>query len=81
MNSNDDILSVLCGQNSAIVNAFNPETLAFRNKVIMLQKNCPMVEWEQDMGATVPYCKLYKALCNGQCYFKMDDCPCDMDRR
>ena len=77
---NDNILSVLCGQNSAIVNAFNPETLAFRNKVIMLQKNCPMVEWEQDMGATVPYCKLDNALCNGQCSFRMDDCPCNTDR-
>lgn len=81
MNSNDNILSVLCGQTSAVVNAFNPETLSFRKKVIELQKSCPMVEWEQDMGATVPYCKLDNALCNGQCSFKMDDCPCDMDRR
>ena len=78
---NNDILSVLCGQTSAIVYAFNPETLAFRNKVIELQRNCPMVEWEQDMGATVPYCKLYKNLCNGQCSFRIDDCPCDMKRR
>ena len=45
MNSND-LLSVLCGQNSAIINALNPETLAFRNEIIELQKNCPMVEWE-----------------------------------
>lgn len=79
--NNNDILSVLYGQNSAIIGAFNPETLAFRNKVIMLQKNCHMVEWEQDMGATVPYCKLYKTLCNGQCSFKTNDCPCDMEGR
>lgn len=78
---NNDILSVLCGQNSAIINALNPETLAFRNKVIELQKNCPMVEWEQDMGATVPYCKLDKAFCNGQCSFKIGDCACDTDRK
>jgi len=45
MNSND-ILSALCGQNRALLNAFNPETIAFRNKVIDLQKNCPMIEWE-----------------------------------
>ena len=81
MNSNNDILSVLCGQNIAILNAFNPETLAFRNKIIMLQKNCPMVEWEQDMGATVPYCKWDNTLCNGQCSFRIDKCPCDMDGR
>ena len=79
--SNNDILSVLCGQNSSIINAFNPEILAFRNNVIELQKNCPMVEWEQDIGATVPYCKLDKTLCNGQCSFRIDDCQCDADRR
>lgn len=75
---NNDILSVLYGQNSAIIGAFNPETLAFRNKVIELQKTCPMVEWEQDMGATIPYCKLDNSHCNGQCSFKTDSCPCDM---
>ena len=76
----NDILSVLYGQNSAIISALNPEILAFRNKVIELQKTCPMVEWEQDMGATVPYCKLYKTLCNGQCSFKTNDCPCNIGR-
>ena len=76
---NNDILSVLYGQNSAIISAFNPETIAFRNEVIELQKNCSMIEWEQDMGATVPYCKLDKTMCNGQCSFKVNNCgvcPC-----
>lgn len=77
MNSNNNILSVLCGQNSALTSAFNPEILAFRNKVIELQKNCPMVEWEHDMGATIPFCKLDKCFCNGQCHFKTGDCSCD----
>lgn len=80
MNSGN-VLSILNGQNFTVVNLFNPETLAFRNKVIMLQKNCAMVEWEQDMGKTVPYCKLDNTLCNGQCKFKTNDCPCDADRR
>ena len=79
--NNKDILTVLCGQTSSLISALNPENVAFRNKVIMLQKNCPMVEWEQDMGATVPYCKLNKALCNGQCSFRMGNCPCDMEKR
>ena len=82
MNINDNILSVLYGQNSAIISAFNPEITAFRNKVIELQRNCPMVEWEQDMGATVPYCKLNNSYCNGQCTFKTNDhCPCDTEGR
>jgi len=77
MNSNDNILSVLCGQNSASTYAFDPEILAFHNAVIELQRNCPMVEWEQDMGATVPYCKLDNSYCNGQCTFKTNDCLCN----
>lgn len=79
--TNQDILQVLCAQTtSSIAYAFNPETLAFRNKVIELQKNCPEVEWEQDMGATIPYCRIYKTLCNGQCTFKINnDCPYDIE--
>jgi len=46
------------------------ESDEIRNKIIELQKNCPMVEWEQDMGKTIPCCKLYKSNCNGQCTFK-----------
>lgn len=79
--NNNDILSVLNGQTSASTYAFNPETLAFRNKVIALQKNCPMVEWEHDMGATIPFCKLGNSYCNGQCTFKTNDCPCDIERQ
>lgn len=80
MNVND-ILSTMYMQNNALLNAFNPEVIAFRNKVIKLQRNCPMVEWEHDMGATVPYCKLDNSYCNGQCTFKTNDCPCDTERR
>lgn len=71
-----DILTVLCGQTSSIIDAFNPEVIAFRNKVIELQKNCSEIEWEQDMGATIPYCRLYRTLCNGQCAFPIYICPC-----
>ena len=79
MNVNE-LLSAICQQNNTLLNAFNPEVMAFRNKVIELQKNCPMVEWEHDMGATVPYCKLDKNYCNGQCTFKTNGCPCDTEK-
>lgn len=52
----------------------------WRDEVSKLQKNCPMVEWEPDMGATVPYCKIYRTVCNGQCEFKTDDCHCDTEK-
>lgn len=31
------------------------------------QENCPNIEWEQDMGKTVPFCKLDSEMCNMQC--------------
>ena len=80
MNVND-ILSATNMQNATLLNAFNPEVIALRNKVIELQKNCPVVEWEHDMGATIPFCKLDNSFCNGQCFFKTNDCSCDIDRR
>lgn len=30
-------------------------------------KNCPSVEWEQDMHANIPFCKLDGKMCNMQC--------------
>lgn len=32
-----------------------------------MQENCPMIEWEQDMGAHVPFCKRDGDMCNMQC--------------
>lgn len=29
--------------------------------------NCPSVEWEQDMHANIPFCKLDGKMCNMQC--------------
>ena len=29
--------------------------------------NCPSVEWEQDMYANIPFCKLDGEMCNMQC--------------
>ena len=31
------------------------------------QNNCPAVEWEQDMIATIPFCRLDGQMCNMQC--------------
>ena len=29
--------------------------------------NCDAIEWEQDMGKSIPFCKLDGQLCNMQC--------------
>ena len=68
----NELLSAMQQQNNALLNAFNPEIIAFRKKVTELQNNCPMVELEHDMGATIPYCKLDNSYCNGQCTIRSD---------
>ena len=79
MNVND-ILSAMDMQNRTLLNAFDPEVMAFRNKVIALQNNCPVIEWEYDMGARIPFCKLDNTFCNGQCIYKTNNCPCNAER-
>lgn len=37
------------------------------------QNNCPNVEWEQDMGMTIPFCKLDGEMCNLQCKRRLND--------
>ena len=32
-----------------------------------LQENCPFIEWEQDMGAHIPFCRLTNDFCDMQC--------------
>ena len=36
---------------------------AFRQK----QLDCPDIEWEHDMGATIPFCRLTNDICDGHC--------------
>ncbi len=43
---------------------YNPEEEK-RKETYM--KNCPHVEFEQDMGAHIPICKLYGCPCHVQC--------------
>lgn len=38
-------------------------------------KNCPHVEFEQDMGAHIPICKLDRCPCYVQCLEKVPELP------
>ena len=43
---------------------YDPE----REKVLKeIRDNCPLVEWEHDMGASIPFCKKTGDFCNMQC--------------
>ena len=43
---------------------YNPEEEAKKENMM---KNCCYIEYEQDMGAHVPFCGRYGQLCNVQC--------------
>lgn len=38
-----------------------------------IQEECENVEWEQDMGAHIPFCKLDGEICNAQCMRVFED--------
>jgi len=43
---------------------YDPE----REKVLKeIRDNCPLVKWEHDMGASIPFCKKTGDFCNMQC--------------
>lgn len=32
-----------------------------------IMENCPLIEYEQDMGAHIPFCRMNNEPCNMQC--------------
>ena len=76
----EDIVSAMCAQTNTLLQAFNPEVIEFRNKVNSLRQTCPDIEWEHEMGAIIPFCKLDNKWCNGQCVFRQRSCPCEEEK-
>ena len=38
-----------------------------------IQEKCESIEWEEDMGAHIPFCKLDGEICNMQCMRGFED--------
>ena len=45
------------------MDAARQQEQAFRH----FQRDCPEIEWEHDMGATIPFCRLTNDICDGHC--------------
>ena len=73
----EDIVSAMCAQTNTLLQAFNPEVIEFRNKVESLRQTCTNIEWEHDMGKSIPFCRLDDKFCNGQCVYRTSRCPCE----
>ena len=57
-------------QTNAILYNLRPDVIERRKRVDEKRNICLYVEWEQDMGLKIPYCKLTNQYCNGQCLEK-----------
>ena len=50
-------------ENIARIDAERQKEQRFRE----YQRDCPEVEWEHDMGATIPFCRLTNDFCDVHC--------------
>lgn len=50
-------------ENMNRINAARLDERRFREH----QRECPEVEWEHDMGATIPFCRLTNDICDCHC--------------
>lgn len=48
----------------SLLNSFNSIQNEMPQKI---QDSCPYIEYEQDMNAIIPFCKLDNKFCNQQC--------------
>ena len=60
-------------QTNAILYNLRPDVIERRKRVDEKKNNCLYIEWEQDMGFKIPYCKLTNQYCNDQCLEKWSD--------
>lgn len=78
MTDAESIARMCAEQTSALLYNLRPDVIAYQKSKQHIIENCPFVEWEQDMGVTIQYCKLDNSFCNGQCFFKTNDCSCNI---
>lgn len=45
-----------------------------------LTENCEHIEWEQDMNAHIPFCKLNRGVCEFQCLGRKISCPPEINQ-
>lgn len=67
MNDPETIEKMNAVQVLALLYNLQPDVIADRKARQQKIENCQYVEWEQDMGKTIPFCKKTGEYCSGQC--------------
>ena len=55
-------------QTNSLLYNLRPDVIEQKKKLEKQRANCPYIEWEQDMGFKVPYCRKTSQYCDGQCF-------------
>ena len=67
MNDPETLANVFAAQTRALLYNLQPDVIADKKARQQKIENCQYVEWEQDMGRKIPFCKITGAYCSGQC--------------
>ena len=65
----ETLADVFTAQTRALLYNLQPDVLADRKARQQKIENCKYVEWEQDMGRKIPFCKITGGYCSGQCKY------------
>lgn len=74
--TSSDMAKFCAMQTAAVVNSLSPEAIRQRKLIEQEIEHCDYVEWEQDMGKTIPVCKMLRQPCYAQCIQGRSCCPC-----
>ena len=69
MTDQETLADVFAAQTRALLYNLQPDVLADRKARQQKIQNCKYVEWEQDMGRKIPFCKITGEYCSGQCKY------------
>lgn len=71
MTDPETLANVFAAQTRALLYNLQPDVIADRKTKQQKIENCQYVEWEQDMGRKIPFCKKTGEYCSGQCKYDM----------
>lgn len=69
MNDAENIARMCAEQTSALIYNLRPDVIAYQKTKQRVIKNCPFVEWEQDMCRKIPVCGITNQYCSAQCVY------------
>jgi len=62
-----DLAKIFEQQTNALLYNLRPDVIEKRKRDSEFVQNCPNVEWEREMGFSVPVCSIDGQYCNRQC--------------